>query len=150
MRTSTGKKGEGPSLALLFRLLALLRPLVEDLQGPDPHLAAAPHAAVRGLPGRPVQPALEVDQASLLQVAAGELGQLAPGTQAVELGLLAFVGGQAQLGDRAAARRVVELGIAGQPADQGDPVERRAAGLAAALLVAVVDDLQSGLLRGIW
>ena len=63
----------------------------------------------------------------------------------MELWLLAFVGGQAQLGDCAAARGVVELGIAGQPSDQGDPVERRAAGLATALLVAVVDDLQSGL-----
>ena len=92
----------------------------------------------------------EKRQASLLQVAAGELGQLAPGTQAVELGLLAFVGREAQLGDRAAARGVVELGIAGQPADQGDPVDRRTAGLAPLSSLPSSTTFNPGLLRGIW
>jgi len=90
-----------------------------------------------------VQPPLQVKQAALLQVAAGELGQLAPGAQGVELGLLGFVGGEAELGDCAAARRVVELGIAGEPADQDHPVDGGAAELATALLVVAVDDLES-------
>src|SRR3981081_1690427 len=90
----------GPSLALRLRLLAGLGPLVEDLETAHPDLAAAPRAAVRSLPAGPVQPALDVEQATLLQVAAGELGQLAPGPQLVELGLLAFVRGQPQLAAR--------------------------------------------------
>src|SRR5438309_11721788 len=87
----------GPSLALRFRLLAGLRPLVEDLQVAHPDLAAPSLAAVRGLPAGPVQPALDVEQATLLQVAGGELGHLPPGAQLVELGLLALVGGEPQL-----------------------------------------------------
>jgi hypothetical protein len=89
-----------------------------------------------------VQPALEVEQAPLLQVAADELGLLAPGAQGVELGLLGFVGGEAQLGDRTAARGVVELGITGQSADQHHPVDRRAAGLPTLVRVAVVEVLR--------
>jgi hypothetical protein len=87
----------GPSLALPFRLPARLGSLVEDLEVGDLDLAATSVAAVRGLPGRAVQPALDVQHAALLHVVGGELGYLVRGAQGVELGLLALVGGQLQL-----------------------------------------------------
>jgi hypothetical protein len=71
-----------------------------------------------------LQPTLDVDQLSLRQELAADLGQPVPGDQVVVLGPLRrpvaaeLVGGDHEIGDRLAARERAQLRVAGQPAYQ--------------------------------
>src|ERR1035441_41524 len=88
------------------------------------------------VPGARLHAALHVDQAALLEVLAAELGELAialvPHHDVVVVGVLlpltarvgpVAIGGEGEVADRGAARRVAQLRVAGEPSDQHDPVE---------------------------
>src|SRR5690349_9439235 len=85
------------------------------------------------LPTARLEAAVGVDQAALVQVLAGKLGELAESNQAVELGLfLAFalrilagigVGGDAHLGDVRAFRRRLDVRVRRQVPDENDFVD---------------------------
>src|SRR5205807_9110792 len=89
------------------------------------------------VPGAGLQPPLDVDETALLKVLATELGELAvalvPDHDVVVVGVLAAlaagvlavpVGGQSKLADRGAGRRVAQLRVARQPADEHHPIQR--------------------------
>src|SRR5205807_7660286 len=76
-----------------------------------------------GLPGAAVEAALDVDQPALGQELAGELRVLSPDHDVVELGGVAFVGGDPQGADRQARGGEAELRRRGEAADELDPVE---------------------------
>src|SRR5437879_2707398 len=110
---------------------------VQELHVVGIHLGAITLlAALRVLPRPRLEASLHVHEAALLQVLAAELGKLAvalvPHHDVVVVGELAplsrlilsiAVGGQRQVAYRRAARRVAELGVPGQPADQHHAIE---------------------------
>jgi len=84
VRALSGSRGPGPALRRLSLRSALpeerLKPLGDDLNG-------ASSAAIGGLPLAALEPTLDVDEASLAKVLAGEVGELAPEDHVVKLGV---------------------------------------------------------------
>src|SRR5712692_10071950 len=112
---------------LRLRLAARL----EELNLGGVYLGGLALLAVLAFPGSGLQPALDVDQASLVQVLPGNLRQVAltdvPNHHVVVIGVFLLltvgalpvaVGRQREAGHRRPARRVAHFRIAGQAADE--------------------------------
>ncbi len=96
------------------------------------HLCGVPMQAVLAVPFPGAKLALDVDQAALAQVVGADLAKPAEGDHGVVLDLLLanavlaladLRGNQAHVDQVAAGGGVVDLGVAGQAADQGDSID---------------------------
>ena len=113
------------------RLWLRLAARFEELDFGRVHLGGLALLAVLAFPGTGLQPALDVNQASLMEILAGYLGQVAladvPNHHVVVIGvfllltvrgLAVAVGRQREARHRGPARRVTHFRIAGQAADE--------------------------------
>src|SRR5438093_6190606 len=135
---AAGSHGCGLRVTGRRRSAGTILPAVQELHVVGVHLGAITLLAALGvLPGSRLQTSLDVYEAALLQVLAAQLGELAialiPDHDVVVVGELAAlsrliltvtVGGDGQVAHRRTARRVAELGVPGQPADQHHAIER--------------------------
>jgi hypothetical protein len=110
---------------------------LEGLDASGDDLDGAPLGAVLRLPGVAVQPSLDVDEATLGEHEARDLGELLPGDDVVVLDTEGVVGGDPEGRDLLAVWGLALLGIGDEPSDEGDPRfsdgprQRRCSGLAA-------------------
>ncbi len=94
-----------------------LKPVGDNLDGPS-------SAAVGALPLAALESSLDVDEATLAEVAASEGGELAPEDHIVEFGVILAVRGDPDRRDGLTGAGLPKLGSGDEAPDEGDLVYR--------------------------
>src|SRR5581483_34609 len=131
VRVGRGRRARGHEL--VAGLAGRLAAAAEELHGVGDDLHRLPLGAVLRLPFAPLEPAVDRDRAALREVLRAVLALVPPdrdvevvrllGPLAGRAVLAARVDGEAEAADRRAARRVPQLGVAREVADEHDAID---------------------------